>query len=143
VLAAANAVASVATTLSHPSLFFAVTSGTHMFQFRIPWNTLTLGTGIKIGLTFPATTSVAIMVQAPMAATGATATGFEDYIIQSGKMVTLTTAPSLNNNPILIDGVINATTAGTLHVIYAAEVTATGSGITIAAGASGIIWAMQ
>jgi hypothetical protein len=78
-----------------------------------------------------------------MAATGSTATELEDYIIQSGKLVTLTSAPSLSNNPILIEGMINVTTAGNLSVIYASEAIATASGITIAAGACGIIWAMQ
>jgi hypothetical protein len=143
VLALAVAAASVATTLSHPSLFFAVTSGAHMFRFVIPWNTGLAANGCKIGLTFPAAASVAITVKAPMAATGTTATELEDYIIQSGKMVTLTTAPSLSNNPIVIDGMINVTTAGNLSVIYASEVIATASGITLGIGASGIIWAMQ
>jgi hypothetical protein len=129
--------------LSHPSLFFAVTSGAHMFQFRIPWNTGLASIGCKIGLTFPAAASVSIMVSGPIAATGTTSSMLEDYIIQSGKLVTFTSAPSLSNNPIMIDGMINVTTAGNLSVIYASEVIATASGITLGAGASGIIWAMQ
>jgi len=47
------------------------------------------------------------------------------------------------NNYLCIDGVIQFTAAGTLHVLQAAEVVATASGVTFKAGAAGIIWAMQ
>lgn len=142
VLANANAVASVATTLTHPSLLFAVTTGTHMFQFRIPYNTGLGSIGAKIGLAFPAISACSISARSPIAA-GGVAGEFQDFIANSGKLITFTSAPTLTNNYINIDGAITFTAAGTLHVLYAAEILATASGITITAGGSGIIWAMQ
>lgn len=142
VIANAAAVASLATTLTHPSLLFLVTTGTHMFEFTIPWNTGLGSIAPKFGLLFPAISSCSIRVAAPIAAGGAGGE-FQDFIANSGKLVTFTSAPTLTNNYGLIEGSITFTAAGTLHVIYAAEIIATASGITLPAGGCGIIWAMQ
>jgi hypothetical protein len=142
-VALAAAAASVATTLTHPSLLFAVTTGVHMFRFQFPWNS-GLGTiGIKMGLLFPAISSCSIRAVAPVAGGGVGGES-QAFIARSGDLISSwTSAPTLSNNYAMIEGVANFTAAGTLQVIYAAEITATGSGITITAGGAGIIWAMQ
>ena len=68
---------------------------------------------------------------------------FHDWISQSGKMVVFASAPSLTANYCHIDGAITLTAAGTMNVIYAAEIATATQGALIAAGACGIIWAMQ
>ncbi len=142
VLASADFQASVATTLCHPSLFFTVTTGVHMFKFQIPWNTGLGSNGIKVGLLFPAINSCSILVRGKMGAAG-TATTWEDGIANSGKFITFGSAPTLVNNNCIIDGVANFSAAGTMHVICAAEAIATASGVTFKAGCAGLIWAMQ
>lgn len=133
--------ASVATTLTAPSLGFAVTSGVpYQFRYQIPWNT-GLGTcGLKLGVTFPAFISCSIQVTIPVAAPGTGAYLVGD-VSTSGTLITGTSAPTLANNSALIEGEIYLSGSGVLNVIYASEV-ATASGVRLMAGGSGIIWAM-
>lgn len=141
VLAASDLQASLATTLTHPSLFFAVTTGAHQFQFRLPHRAGGAGNSCKVGLAFPAFSACAIHVDLP-GANAPTSANLEGFIYNSGQMVTGTSNPTLVNNYGAIDGVINFTAAGTLHVIVASEASLA-SGVVFQAGCSGIIWAMQ
>ena len=139
---AANApTASVTTTLTAPSLRFAVLSGVpYQFRYQIPWNTGQAPCGLKLGVIFPAFVSCSIQVTIPVAAPGTGAYLVGD-VNTSGTMITGTSAPTLANNSALIEGQILLSANGNLDVIYAAEV-ATASGVRLMQGGSGIIWAM-
>src|SRR3990167_2630936 len=141
VKALANVVAAITTTALHPSLLFAVTTGTHMFEWRIPFRVVAGANSAKIGLTFPAFSSCAIQVESPVAADGVSG-GMQAFIASSGKFVTFTSSPTLENNYIMINGIATFTAAGDMRVIYAAEA-ASASAVTFLAGGGGIIWAMQ
>lgn len=141
VLAASDLQASLATTLTHPSLFFSVTTGVHQFQFRLPHRSGAGGQACKLGLLFPAFSACAIQVDLP-GVNAPTSANLESYIHNSGQLITGTSTPTLVNNYAAINGVINFTAAGTLHVIVASE-TSLASGTVFQAGGSGIIWAMQ
>lgn len=133
--------ASNANVLTHPSLAFAVSSGVpYQFRYHIPYRVGLGTTGIRIGLVFPATTSCAIAATIPIAADG-TARVLVGGIANSGKLVTGTSSPSLDDNDVLIEGSILCAGSGVLNVIYANEVSAA-TGVVIKAGATGIIWAM-
>ena len=143
VLALANTpTASAATVVTHPSLLFSVTTGTHMFQFRVPWRTGAGTVGVGWGLQFPAFSSCAIAHRADVAQTGVGAE-HQNFQAQSGQMTVFPSAPTLANNYIHTDGVITFTAAGTMHVLYQAEVATASSGLVIQGGGCGIIWAMQ
>lgn len=134
--------ASAVTVTTHPSLMFTVTTGTHMFKFRIPWRTGSGTVGLGFGLAFPAFSSCAIAHRAPVAASGVAAEQ-QNFQAQSGQMTTFPSAPTLINNYVHTDGQITFTAAGTMHVLYNAEVATASSGVVLMAGGSGIIWAMQ
>jgi hypothetical protein len=138
--AAARPTASNANVLTHPSLAFDVASGVpYQFRYHIPYSVGVGTTGIRIGLVFPATTSCAIAASIPIAADGV-ARVLVGGIANSGKLVTGTSSPSLDNNDVLIEGSILCAGSGVLNVIYANEVSAA-TGVVIKAGATGIIWA--
>lgn len=133
--------ASNANVLTHPSLAFDVASGVpYMFKYCIPWSVGLGSIGLKVGLTFPATTSCSISVSVPVAADG-TARLFCGGIASSGKVVTGTSAPSLDNNECIIEGSVLFSGSGVLQVIYGNELSAA-TGVVLKAGASGIIWAL-
>ena len=134
--------ASAVVTLTHPSLLFSVTTGSHMFQFRLPWKTKSGTVGIGVGLLFQAFSSCNIAVRAPIAAAGVAAE-MQNFIAQSGVMTLMTSAPTLDNNYCHIDGAITFTAAGTMHLMYQPEVATGASGPRLTAGGCGIIWAMQ
>lgn len=139
--AADRPTASALTTLTHPSLGFDISSGVpYQFRYHIPYRVGLGTTGIRIGLLFPATISCAISACVPVAADG-TARILVGGIANSGKMVTGTSSPSLNDNDILIEGSIFCSGSGRLEVIYGNEVSAA-TGVVLKAGATGIIWAM-
>ena len=144
VLALANTGTATAASaaLTDPSMFFSVTTGVHMFQFRMPWSSQNPVGGISIGLRFPAFTACNVAVRAPVAVAGV-ASEMQGWIANSGGQVLFTSAPSLLNNYVHIDGSINFTAAGTLHVMYGHEVATASSGTRLMAGRCGIIWAMQ
>jgi hypothetical protein len=133
--------ASIATTLTAPSLGFPVTSGVpYQFRYQRPWNTGIGTCGLRLGVIFPAFISCSIQVTIPVAAPGTGAYLVGD-ISRSGTMVVGTSAPTLANNSALIEGQIYLSGSGNLEVIYASEV-ATASGVRLMAGGTGIIWAM-
>jgi hypothetical protein len=120
---------------------FAVTTGSHMFSFNIPWRVAAGANALKIGLIFPAFSSCSIVANAPVAAPGVSES-FNGRISNTGVFITFTSAPTLINNYCTIDGIITFTAAGTMAVIYGAEA-ASASAVTVMAGGGGIIWAMQ
>lgn len=139
--AADRPTASNLTTLTHPSLGFAISSGVpYMFKYFLPWRVGLGSVGIRVGLMFPATISCSISCQIPIAADG-TARVQVGGIASSNKMVTGISSPSLDNNDCLIEGSILCSGSGVLNVIYGNEVSAP-TGVVVKAGACGIIWAL-
>lgn len=141
VLALSNFQCSLVATATHPSLFFAVTTGAHQFRFFLPHRAGAAGQAARVGLLFPAFDACAVHVDLP-GVQAPTSAVLEGFIYNSGQMIAGATAPTLVNNFAKIEGVINFTAAGTLHVICGTEASLA-SGTVFQAGGSGIIWAMQ
>lgn len=135
-----TATAATTTTATVSGLQFMVSSGvTYQFQFRLPWRTGGTAFGMRVGLIFPATNSMAASVEMTNSADGVSAL-FCGLINASGDGVTNTSAPAANQDLYCgIDGSIFCSGSGTLHVYIAGEV-ATASGPYLRAGANGVIW---
>lgn len=125
-----------------PSLSFNIASGIpYQFQYRIPWRSTTITTGIRAGLTFPAAISVSAKVGVPVAADGV-GSEFQGTLTTSGDVVVGTSAPGGTGavGYLVIDGTILCSGSGLLNVIYAAEVSGAAA-VSLRQGGTGILWA--
>lgn len=120
-------------------LAFSVTSGTtYAFRFYVIYQSTLTNTGLKVGLTFPASTLFAAEAHIPTSTSG---TGGETQgaITQSGDSVQATTTPAATTNYVAtVEGIIIPSSSGTLQCQFAAESGAAGT-ITVKAGSSGIL----
>ena len=104
------------------ALAFSVVSGTtYCFAFNVLFQSNTLTTGLKLGLTFPAATIVSANAVIPIAADG-TASMFAGTITSSGDSVTGTAVEATGTNYLaMVDGTIKPSANGTLQLQYASE----------------------
>ena len=120
-------------------LNFAVTTGIYYhFRFLIPFRTAAAGTGIRLTLTFPATTVFAATVIIPMGADGSGGEYF-GWITSSGDVVFSPSVETMNVDYLaVIDGIILPSADGTLQVRFGSEVG--GSNVTVKQGACGFLY---
>lgn len=139
VRAAADVATALTTVLANvTALAFSVVSGTtYMFAFNILFKSQVTTTGLKLGLTFPAVTTVGCMVRIPVAADG-TAGELQGQITSSGDSVIGTGVEATGTTYMAeMKGVIRPSANGTLQVQYASEISATG--VTVLAQSVGIL----
>lgn len=130
---------SLATALTHPSLFFVLATGVpYAFRFDIPWRCASSTVGFRLGLTFPATISCSILSGIFV---GSSLT-VQTQIVQSGDAALGSSVATGRNNPSWINGSIMVSAPGTLHVIFGPEVATAASYPITQIGADGIIWAL-
>jgi hypothetical protein len=135
--------ATTSTTLANTTgLSFAVKSGVYYrFHFLVVYTTVTITTGLKVGLTTPTFTIYAATVRGVVAA-GATSAQWTDALSSSGDSsiqsgVETTVVPYIAE----IEGIILPSADGTLQVQHAAEVGAAGN-VIVKQGSCGQLWVM-
>ena len=119
--------------------FTAATGGYYQFSFGVVFQSAVTTTGIKLGITFPAATVFAAVVNNPVStATDGVTSIFRGFITSSGDAVIGTGVQAINTNYMAqIDGVILPSTGGTVQVQHASGVT--GSNVTIKQASWGLV----
>jgi hypothetical protein len=128
--------------VDHPSLKIAMpasmTGSTYIFSFDVLFQSATITTGLKLGLTFPAAEVVSARVDIPVAADG-TGADFTGWITSSGDSVVGTAVQAATTTYLArMEGTIRTSAPGTLQVQYAAEVS-TAVGVIIVRESVGVM----
>jgi hypothetical protein len=136
----AATVTSTTTTITTSGLQFNLVSGsTYEFRFGVLYQAYNVIVGLRLGLMFPAVTTVGANVDIPVTATAGTTFYHSGFISATGGSVTATSSPTVKTNVMaFITGTITPSANGTLHVFNASEA-ACASGILIKAGSYGIL----
>jgi hypothetical protein len=112
--------------------FSAVAGKVYKYNFNILYTSAATGTGIKLGLTYPAATTASGKASIPIGADG-TATIFYGLITSSGDIVIGTGTPAASTTTYAtVQGIIIPSTTGTVQLTAGTEVNA--SAIVIKAG---------